>query len=171
MINRALLFCALLLPLYSAIAAEPSDKGLVLREGTDVKLRFAEDISSKTAAQDDPVSLILDEDLKVGDVVVVRAGAKALATVSNVKKAGMMGRGGELNIRLEYLRAGDSKIHLRGVKARQGEDKTGSTVALTILFGPIGLIKHGKNIDIKQGTPLTAYVSDDIPMPPAPAAP
>ena len=142
-------------------------QGLVLREGTEVKLKFAEPISSKTASVDDPVTLILDEDIKVGDVVVAKTGCKAFATVSNAKKAGMMGKGGELNIRLESLRAGDAKVHLRGTKARQGDDKVGTTVALTVLFGPIGLIKHGKNIDIKEGTPFTAYVADDVTMQPA----
>ena len=53
------------------------------------------------------------------------------------------------------------------LKARAGDDKTGATVALTVLFGPLGLIKHGKNIEIKEGTPLTAFVADDITMPPA----
>jgi hypothetical protein len=139
----------------------------MLREGTEVKLKFAEAISSKTSALDDPVTLILDEDLKVGDVVVVKSGSKALATISNVKKAGMMGKGGELNIRLESLRSGDAKIHVRGTKAREGEGKVGATIALTVLFGPIGLIKHGKNIEIKEGTPLTAYVADDIALPSA----
>lgn len=145
-------------------AAQPEGT-LMLREGTEVKLKFAEAISSKTAALDDPVTLILDEDLKVGDVVVAKSGSKALAIVTNVKKAGMMGKGGELNIRLESLRSGDAKIHVRGVKSREGEDKLGATVALTVLFGPIGLIKHGKNIEIKEGTPLTAYVADDIALP------
>lgn len=144
----------------------PAGTGVVLREGTEVKLKFAEAISSKTATTDDPVTLILDEDLKVGDVIVAKSGSKALATVSNAKKAGMMGKGGELNIRLETLRAGDAKIHLRGTKARAGDDKMGATVALTVLFGPIGLIKHGKNIDIKEGTPLTSYVADDITLQP-----
>lgn len=54
-----------------APAAETPAK-LVLKEGTDVKLKFAQDLSSKTAAEDDPVNLVLDEDLKVGDVVVAR---------------------------------------------------------------------------------------------------
>jgi hypothetical protein len=35
-------------------------------------------------------------------------------------------------------------------------------VALTVLFGPIGLIKHGKNVEIRAGSPLTAYVDQDI---------
>jgi hypothetical protein len=77
-------------------AAVPATK-LVLKEGTDVKLKFSDDLSSKTASEGDPVNLVLDEDLKVDDVVVVKAGAKATGTVTNAKKAGMMGKAGELN--------------------------------------------------------------------------
>jgi hypothetical protein len=40
-------------------------------------------------------------------------------------------------------------------------------VALTVLFGSIGLIKHGKDVDIPPGTPLKAYVDQDIWLPPA----
>jgi hypothetical protein len=135
---------------------------LVLKEGTDVRLKFAQDLSSKTAADDDTVNMVLDEDLKVGDAVVIKAGAKALATVSNAKKAGMLGKGGELNLRLEYLIVGDSRMRLRGSKGKEGEGRVGTAVALTVLFGPIGLIKHGKNVEIKEGTLLTAYVDQDF---------
>jgi hypothetical protein len=141
--------------------AAASRSKLVLKEGTDVRLKFADDLSSKTAAEGDPVNLLLDEDIKVGDVVVVRAGAKATGTVTNAKKAGMMGKAGELNMRLEHLKAGDERIRLRGSKGKEGEGKEGATVALTVLFGPIGLIKHGKNVEIKAGTPLVAYVDQD----------
>src|SRR5216683_2117866 len=80
-----------------APAAEPPAK-LILKEGTDVKLKFAQDLSSKTATDDDPVNLVLDEDLKVGDVTVAKAGAKALGTVTHAKKAGMMGKGGRIEL-------------------------------------------------------------------------
>jgi len=139
---------------------------LMVKEGTDVKLKFAQDLSSKTAAEDDPVNLILDEDLKVGDVTVAKAGAKAVGTVSHVKKAGMMGKAGELNMRLEYVIVGDSRMKLRGTKGKEGQGKEGAAVALTVLFGPIGLIKHGKNVEIKEGTPLSAYVDQDFTVPP-----
>jgi len=68
-------------------AADSSGK-LVLKEGGDVKLKFAQDLSSKTANDDDPVNLVLDEDLKVGEVTVCKAGAKAVGTVTHAKKAG-----------------------------------------------------------------------------------
>lgn len=140
---------------------------IILREGVDVPLKFGQDLSSKTAVDGDPVVFILDQDIEVGDVIVVKAGSKAFGEVTNAHKSGMMGKPGDLNIRLDHLKAGDEKIRLRGTKAKEGENATTSTVVLTVLFGPIGLIKHGKNIDIKEGTPLTAYVSDDITLPPA----
>jgi hypothetical protein len=140
---------------------------LVLKEGTEVPLVFAEDLNSKTAVDDDPVNMTLAEDIKVGDVVVVRKGAVALATVTNAHKSGMMGKPGELSIRLEYLKTDDRRVRLRGSKGKEGEGKVGATVALTVLFGPIGLIKHGKNVEIKEGTPLTAFVDEDYPIQPA----
>lgn len=138
---------------------------LILKEGIDVKLKFAQSLSSKTAQEGDSVNLVLDEDLKVGDVTVAKAGAKAVGTITNSKKAGMMGKAGELNMRLEYVIVADSRVRLRGSKGREGEGKEGTAVALTVLFGPIGLIKHGKNVEIKEGTPIAAYVDQDFTVP------
>lgn len=138
-----------------------------LKEGTEVELTFGQALSSKTAAEGDSVRFTLNEDLKVGDVVVVRKGAEAVGTVTNAKKSGMMGKPGELNIRLEYLKAADTRVRLRGSKGREGEGKVGTAVVLTVLFGPIGLIKHGKNVEVKEGTPLKAYVDQDTSLPAA----
>jgi hypothetical protein len=141
-------------------------EGCLLREGDEVPLKFAADVSSKTAEEGQSVEFILDGDLKVGGTVVVQKDSHALATVSHVKKAGMMGKGGELNVQIQYLVTGDNRVRLRGTKGREGENKEGATIVLTVLFGPIGLIKHGKNVDIPAGTPLVAYVDQDIWLPP-----
>lgn len=79
------------------VAAAPPEKH-ILKEGADVNLKFAQDLNSKTANDDDSVSLVLDQDIKLGDVVVVNAGAKAVGTITHAKKAGMMGKAGELNM-------------------------------------------------------------------------
>src|SRR5207244_12123208 len=76
------------------IARAPAAEVYLLKEGTEVDLKFAQDSSSKTAAEDDRVNFELAEDVKVGDVTVAKAGAKAVGTVTHVKKAGMMGKGG-----------------------------------------------------------------------------
>ncbi len=151
----------------TAPPAAPSPSTLVLKEGTEVPLVFSAPLSSKTAVDDDPVNMTLAEDLKVGDVVVAHKGAIALGTVTNAHKAGMMGKPGDLAVRLEYLKANDQRIRIRGAKGKEGQSETGATVALTVIFGPLGLLKHGKNIEIPAGTPLTAFVDQDYTLPPA----
>jgi hypothetical protein len=139
----------------------------LLRDGVDVSLQFAQDLSSKTNSEGDAVVLTLVDDLKVGDVVVAKAGSKAFGEVTKAEKSGMMGKAGELNLRLNYLKVGDAKIKLRGSKGKEGESGTTGAVVLTVLFGPIGLIKHGKNVEIKTGQALHAFVGDDIAVGPA----
>jgi hypothetical protein len=147
----------------ASLPAGPDASGKYkLREGEDVSLQFAQDLSSKTAAEGDPVALTLVDDLKVGGVVVAKAGSKAFGEVTKAEKSGMMGKAGDLSIRLNYLKVGEEKIRLRGTKGKEGESGVTSTVVLTVLFGPIGLIKHGKNVEIKQGQALHAFVADDI---------
>lgn len=136
--------------------------GCLLREGTQITLKFESDLSSKTAHVGDSVEFQLDGDLKVGDAIVVPKGAHAVATVTDAKKSGMMGRPGELSVQIQYMVVGSNHVRIRGTQGREGDSKTGATVALTVIFGPIGLIKHGKNIVIPAGTPLTAYVDQDV---------
>jgi len=83
-----------------------------------VSLAFATDLNSKTAVDDDTLNMTLAEGLKVGDVIVVKKGALALATVTRAKKAVMMGKAGELSIRLEYLKSDDQRLRLRGSKGK-----------------------------------------------------
>jgi hypothetical protein len=148
-----------------AAAAPVVPEKVVLKEGADVQLKFAQDLSSKTSNDDDPVTLVLDQDIKIGDVVVVKAGAKAVGTITHAKRAGMLGKGGELNMKLDYLITDTGRLRLRGTKGKEGEGKVGATVALTVLFGPIGLIKHGKEVQIKQGTPLLVYTDENYDVP------
>jgi hypothetical protein len=42
----------------------PVPERLILKEGADVNLEFSQDLSSKTAAEDDPINLVLDQDLE-----------------------------------------------------------------------------------------------------------
>lgn len=138
---------------------------LTLKEGSEVPLKFAEELNSGSAAEGDPVNFVLAADLTVNSIVVAKAGDRAVGEVVRAKNAGMLGKGGELNIRLDYLTVGTTKVKLRGSRLKEGNNKNGS-MASTILLSPIGLIKHGKNIDVAEGTPLKAYVADDVALVP-----
>ncbi|HZI55256.1 MAG TPA: hypothetical protein VFF39_00705 [Verrucomicrobiae bacterium] len=66
-----------------------------------------------------------------------------------------------------------SKVKLRGAQGKNGDSKTGATVGLVIAFGVLGFMKHGKQAEVKEGTPVKAYVDEDVQVAslgPAPAA-
>lgn len=142
----------------------------VLREGTEVRLRFEDDLSSKTASEGDRFSLSLDDNITLANGVVLKAGYRGAGEVTHAEKRKMMGQAGELNVRIDYLRIGDTRVRLRGQKGGEGDSRVGTTVALTVLFGPLGLLKKGKDIEIKRGQAITVYVDADaeIPLPVAP---
>ena len=74
----------------------------------------------------------------------------------------MMGKGGNLGIRVESTTTIDGqKVKLRSSKGKEGDDKTGTTVALVVLFGPLGFLKHGKNAEIKEGTSVKVYSDEE----------
>lgn len=50
--------------------------------------------------------------------------APALAIVTDAKKAGMMGKAGEISIRLEYLKSDDQRLRLRGNRRRKAKGRS-----------------------------------------------
>lgn len=134
---------------------------VVIPDGTEIKVETIEELSSKKLVEGDPVNFRVIEDLKINGVTVIAKGAMVKGTVSSAKKKGMMGRGGNLSVRIESTQTvDDQKIKLRASKSGEGGDNMGSTVALTVLFGPIGLLRKGKDAVIKPGTIMTAYTDE-----------
>jgi hypothetical protein len=139
----------------------------VLREGTEVNLKFAQKLTSKAAVIDQPVELVLAEDLRVLDHTVVKRGARVLGTITAGKESEKKREEAKfLAIRVDFLHAGENKIALRGDKIAEGKRNKDAMVAGTILFGVSGLIAtSGKHYVIPEGTPLKAYVAQDIELP------
>jgi hypothetical protein len=138
-----------------------------LREGEEVSLQYAQDVSSKTAEEGSQVVLTLTSDLKVGDIVVAKAGSRAIGTVVKAEKSGKLGKAGQLSVRVDYVEAGGSKIMLREVKP-DDSDATGPNV-MHVLAKPLGVVKHGKDVEISKGQPEHALVAQDVALLPADA--
>jgi hypothetical protein len=141
-------------------ASETSE--LLIPDGTELTVTTTEEITSKTATEGDPLSFRVTQDVKINGRVVIAEGTLVKGVVANAKKAGMMGKGGSLGIRVESTATVDNqKIKLRSSKGKEGDDKTGTTVALVVLFGPLGLLKHGKNAKIKSGTQIKVFTDEE----------
>ena len=133
-----------------------------LPDGTEFTVVTTDEINSKTASEGDPLTFKVLEDVKVDGHVVITRDTVVKGVVANAKKAGMMGRGGSLGIRVESTTTVDNqRLKLRSSKGKEGDDKTGTTVALVVLFGPLGFLKHGKNAKIKPGTEIKVYTDEE----------
>ena len=140
----------------------PAEHVKVIPDGTEFTVVTVDEITSKTAAEGDPLTFKVADNLTIDGQVVIAKDSIVKGTVATAKKAGMMGRGGNLGIRVESAMTIDNqKIKLRSTKGKEGDDKTGTTVALVVLFGPLGFLKKGKNAVIKPGTPITVYTDEE----------
>ncbi len=139
---------------------------VTIPEGTEVRLRLLDKLVSGTATEGQRFNLELDEPLLLNGQTVVPAGAKAVGTVVTSKKKGFMGKGGELNVLIDYMLVNDQRVRLRAAKSSEGDDKVGATVALTVLFGPLGLLKRGHNIELNPGQIIPAYVDQSTQVTP-----
>jgi hypothetical protein len=142
-------------------AVQPTE-GVVLPDGTEFTVVTTEELSSKTATEGDPLTFKVDEDVKVNNQIVIAKDSLVKGTVATAKKSGFFGRGGNLGIRIESAMTVDNqKVKLRSAKGKQGDDKTGTTVALVVLFGPLGFLKKGKQAIIKPGTQIKVYTDEE----------
>jgi hypothetical protein len=158
-------------------AAPAGAVAITLPEGTEFVARTRQAMSSRTSATGDEVPMEVAQDVVVNGFTVIRAGTIVRGSVGEARRAGRIGRGGSLSISVEATTAVDGqRIRLRSAKTREGNNATGSTVALTVLFGPLGLLKRGHDAEYPVGTNLTVYTDSPLTVyfaqqaAPAPAA-
>jgi hypothetical protein len=154
-------FGSLALAVCLALSAAPAHAATAtVREGTEVHLQLSEKLSSASAVIGQKFNLRLEDDLRVDGVVVAPRGTTAVGSVVASRHRGMMGKAGELDVKVEYLLVGDQRLRLRASSSQTGAGKVGATVALTVLFGPIGLIKRGKDVVMPEGMSIPAFVDE-----------
>jgi len=146
------LFSVFSTPLLAQSQTEPiAPKKVLLTEGTELTLRMAQDISSRAARPGEPIELTLAEDLKVGDAIVAKAGARALGEVVQGKRPDFWGEAGEVSLRVHFLRVGDQKVEIRGALGSAGTRY---------------VVVRGSQAVIKAGTPVKAFVAADVEVTP-----
>jgi hypothetical protein len=155
----------------------PASKSLVeackqpcLEDGTPVRLRIAQTVSSADAHVNDRVEFEVLEDIRVSDVLVINKGGIAWGTVTEAQPKRRMGRGGKLEIVMDSVRLVDGeKAALRATKEVQGGGHVGAMtagiVATGLLFfpaAPFFLFMHGKDISIPKGTEVPTFVNGNF---------
>jgi hypothetical protein len=157
------LFLVLLRPGYCL--AESTQ--LSIEEGTPVRLKLQEALSTKTSSAGQKVQLVVLEDVLAmdGKTTLVKEGAPAVAYLTNVdEKDGE--KGGKLTLEITSVKAIDgTRVTLRGLRAKSGGNGAGvgSYVVGGLCLGLVGLgvvalAKRSKSAQMQAGTIVTAFV-------------
>jgi hypothetical protein len=170
--------CSLLLVFQSVTFSAAQEQHLVssnlapfvLHDGTPVRLRISQNVSSADAHVNDRVEFEVLEDVMVDKVVLIPKGSSAIGTVTEAVPKRRMARGGKLEIVLDSVRMVDGeKVALRAVKDAKGNSHTaGMTIGIVagaIIFfpaAPLFLLMHGKDITIPKGTEVPSFVDGDM---------
>jgi len=142
----------------------------VLEDGTPVKLRISQTVSSADAHVDDKVEFEVLEEVRVADILVIPKGGIAWGTITEAQPKRRMARGGKLEIVMDSVRLVDGqKAALRAVKNAKGGGHTGAMtagiVATGLLFWPAApffLFMHGKDITIPKGAEVPTFVNGNF---------
>lgn len=143
---------------------------ITVPDGTRLRVRLDQTISSATADTGQPVELSVTEAVKVGDQVVIPDGARVTGTITEAHEKRHMGRAGKLDFSIDRVRSLDGNwIPLRyTVTKKSGDSHAVSTGVITagaaILFWPAApafLLIKGKDVTINKGVVFDAFTDQD----------
>lgn len=144
----------------NSIAENPN--AVVLKAGTPVNLRLTEEVSPKTKNVGDVIHFEVVGDVKVGNNVVVKAGAPAEGEVTILEKRAMLGRPDKIAFMVRSTQAVDgNRVPLRATLTREGQEKETSSLALGLFLCFLFLWQKGGTAEFPVGTEIRAYVDYD----------
>lgn len=145
----------------AAVSVSRLQDPIVVTEGTPVNVVTVKEVTTKEAKPNDSVEFTVAEDLVIDGQVIVRKGTPAVGSVINAEKGGYMGKSGKLAVQVESTTTSDGQpLKLRAAKGREGDDKSTSTMVLSMI-SPAFLFRKGSEAKITPGTPVTVYVAEE----------
>jgi PEGA domain len=146
---------------------------LTMPEGTKIRVRLEQNLSSATAEEGQPVQLSVADDVRIGDTVVIKQGAAAVGTVTLATKKRRMGRTGKLDFSIDRVVAEDgSSIPLRySPQKRDGGSHALATGIITagaaVAFWPAApfvLLIQGKDVTLHRGMEIDVFTDQTFAM-------
>ena len=157
----------------SPVIAPPSGNA-VLRVGTEVPLRLAEELTTKgkKLRVGHRFHLQVSEPVMVNGVTVIPVGSPAVGEVTSVRNKGMWGKSGYFTARILYVTVNGRQIRLSGAFDDKGVAGGVAAVGVSALvFLPAGFFMTGTSAMVPAGTIIKAFVDEDVPLAMASTAP
>ena len=139
---------------------------LIIPDGTPVKLRLAESVSSAQACVGDLLEFIVVRDVSVGGFTIIHAGTKARGSITKVKGRRFLGIGGKVSLKLESVELSNGdRVELRAKKEVKGGSRTklmfGGMIVTSLIFlpaTPVFLLTPGHASVLLKSTEVTARI-------------
>jgi hypothetical protein len=150
-------------------------KAITLRAGTPVVAEAAQTYTSKNLSIGQSINVRAKFNVVVDKHTLISAGSLGSATVSDLRKAGVFGRGGKLELQVQSIQAVDGQqVLLSGIPLTlEGDSKAGLAWTLsiillltTIIGGALGFFIKGKDAEFRSGMQLNSSVASDIEVEP-----
>lgn len=147
-----------------AIAPAPAGGTGVLRVGTEVPLKLSEELTTKGKLLKVGYRFHLEvaENVLVDGRVVIPAGAPAMGEVTEVRNKGMWGKSGHITARVLYAMVHGRQIRLTGNFDEKGTTGTAGVVGAVAFLPVAGFFTTGTSAKIAIGTPVKAFVDEDV---------
>lgn len=152
-----------------AEGATDAGSRLTIPDGTPVQLRLTQTVSSVHAHVGDPLDFVVENDVRVDDRTVIRAGSVAHGSVLRVKHPRMLGIGGNIVLGLNSIAlVSGETVGLSARRVIKGSSHTWrmiAGIAVTALFympaAPLFLLMRGGPSTALEGTEVTARIDCD----------
>ena len=155
-----------LMPWVSAQERSANPATLTIPDGTPIKLRLAESVSSAHARVGDRLDFIVVRDVSVDGFDVIPAGTIAHGSITGVKGKRFLGMGGKVALKLDSVELinGD-QVGLRARMNVKGRSRTKLMAAAMITTGfiflpaaPVFLLTRGHDSTVVESTEITAQI-------------
>jgi LssY C-terminus len=139
---------------------------LIVPDGTPIKLRLAENISSARARVGDRLGFVVMRDVNVGGFTLISAGTVARGSVTGVKGKRFLGIGGNVALKLDSVElVNGDRVNLRARMDVKGHSRTKLMAAAMIATGlvflpaaPVFLLTRGHDSTVLKSTEITAQI-------------
>lgn len=144
---------------------------VVLPKDSLIKVKFMQDISSKTNQQGDNIDFIVDDNVYVGDALVLPKGSKGYGQIKKIVQPRIFGRDARIDLDFSHVVAVNGGAipvtvgELAKQQAKTAAGAAGASIGGMVLFGPVGIVGgafvKGSSVTIPAGSNTYVQVSED----------
>jgi hypothetical protein len=152
-----------------ALTAGTAMAQVMIPDGTRIRVRLEENLSSETAELGQTVDFCVTQEVRMGDAVVIANGARATGSIVLVEPKRRLGRAGKLDFTIERVQMVDGNwLNVRYTPQKNKGKGNGLTTGIltagiAVVFvpaAPIALLIKGKDATIIKGRTYNVFADD-----------